>query len=141
MRPRKETSGRAPCWPAREGQERSRQKTEAPDGRVQPGEGSFERSLEEHLPAQPRHPYPSPCDPTRPPETQYYTRTAGTPGVLKSPSHADVAQLVERQLPKLEVAGSKPVVRSFHAPSQNRSSVPGSSWWKEASTILPSRTR
>src|SRR5918994_535032 len=29
------------------------------------------------------------------------------------PPHADVAQLVERQLPKLEVAGSKPVVRSF----------------------------
>jgi hypothetical protein len=28
------------------------------------------------------------------------------------PPYADVAQLVERQLPKLEVAGSKPVVRS-----------------------------
>jgi dihydrofolate reductase len=27
--------------------------------------------------------------------------------------HADVAQLVERKLPKLEVAGSRPVVRSF----------------------------
>src|SRR4051812_37546501 len=27
--------------------------------------------------------------------------------------YADVAQLVERQLPKLEVAGSKPVVRFF----------------------------
>ena len=26
-------------------------------------------------------------------------------------TRADVAQLVERQLPKLEVAGSKPVVR------------------------------
>jgi hypothetical protein len=26
--------------------------------------------------------------------------------------HADVAQLVERKLPKLEVAGSRPVVRS-----------------------------
>src|SRR5215207_11286418 len=36
-----------------------------------------------------------------------------TPGVLKYPPHADVAQLVERQLPKLEVAGSKPVVRSL----------------------------
>jgi hypothetical protein len=31
-------------------------------------------------------------------------------------SHADVAQLVERQLPKLEVAGSKPVVRSLYPP-------------------------
>ena len=30
-------------------------------------------------------------------------------------AHADVAQLVERQLPKLEVAGSKPVVRSVLA--------------------------
>src|ERR687894_1247017 len=30
----------------------------------------------------------------------------------KMPPRADVAQLVERQLPKLEVAGSKPVVRS-----------------------------
>ncbi len=27
--------------------------------------------------------------------------------------HADVAQLVERELPKLEVAGSRPVVRFF----------------------------
>ena len=30
---------------------------------------------------------------------------------LESPFSADVAQLVERELPKLEVAGSKPVVR------------------------------
>ena len=35
--------------------------------------------------------------------------------------HADVAQLVERQLPKLEVAGSKPVVRSFQHASSLRS--------------------
>ncbi len=34
-------------------------------------------------------------------------------GVLEFLTHADVAQLVERQLPKLEVAGSKPVVRSL----------------------------
>ena len=27
--------------------------------------------------------------------------------------HADVAQLVERELPKLEVAGSRPVVRLY----------------------------
>ena len=42
------------------------------------------------------------------------------------PPRADVAQLVERQLPKLEVAGSKPVVRSSsalgsgHAASRSR---------------------
>ena len=29
--------------------------------------------------------------------------------------NADVAQLVERELPKLEVAGSRPVVRFFYA--------------------------
>jgi hypothetical protein len=57
------------------------------------------------------------------------------------PPHADVAQVVERQLPKLEVAGSKPVVRSFYAYSQNSMSTSGLSWWKEVSTTLPFRTR
>ena len=51
----------------------------------------------------------------------------------KISAHADVAQLVERQLPKLEVAGSKPVVRSViafqHAPcrallSSSASAIP-----------------
>ena len=32
--------------------------------------------------------------------------------------HADVAQLVEHQLPKLRVAGSNPVVRSIESPAQ-----------------------
>ncbi len=34
-------------------------------------------------------------------------------GVVEFTSFADVAQLAERQLPKLEVAGSTPVVRSL----------------------------
>ena len=36
--------------------------------------------------------------------------------------HADVAQLVERELPKLEVAGSRPVVRFrfSHCKAKNR---------------------
>ena len=36
----------------------------------------------------------------------------GSPAAtVESAPHADVAQLVERELPKLEVAGSRPVVR------------------------------
>jgi hypothetical protein len=49
--------------------------------------------------------------------------TRAVSGVLKSLPYADVAQLVERQLPKLEVAGSKPVVRSFVAISFQRSAL------------------
>ena len=33
-------------------------------------------------------------------------------------SRADVVQLVERQLPKLKVAGSSPVIRSIHTKTE-----------------------
>ena len=39
-------------------------------------------------------------------------RTATFMGALRSGKHADVAQLVERNLAKVEVAGSIPVIRS-----------------------------
>ena len=44
--------------------------------------------------------------------------TNGPAGRGYNRSHADVAQLVEHQLPKLRVAGSNPVVRSMK-PQQN----------------------
>ena len=38
--------------------------------------------------------------------------TGGTSGTIRSRSYADLAHLVERDLAKVEVAGSSPVIRS-----------------------------
>ena len=60
--------------------------------------------------------YPSGRRPT--PERQRTVRRWSDPG-LDSAARADVAQLVERRLPKPKVAGSTPVVRFAQIPLQN----------------------
>ena len=53
----------------------------------------------------------------RPPESWFRRHYRRSSTALSLP-HADVAQLVEHQLPKLRVAGSNPVVRSIESPAQ-----------------------
>src|SRR4029077_7192339 len=65
-------------------------------------------------------------------------RLAPPPGASQMPikwlwnqefQHADVAQLVERELPKLEVAGSRPVVRFLpFLQNQKKTSLTSSTW-------------
>ena len=45
-----------------------------------------------------------------------FSLTGNRPVAIISSEKAGVAQLVERKLPKLEVAGSSPVARSIFAP-------------------------